>query len=155
MENTQNKPKNLISPLGAQVAKTNLTILLIAVGVLLVILCFYYWKIALPVMAAVLLTYGYFRLLYIPVYFRNARCALTGRFVILKKGVFYQKKTVMPLSRVQYCVIRQDVVQKVFGVCTVRIMMAGSAQRLRPIAMEDACRIRDAVNSFTKRKGAG
>ena len=134
--------KNLLS-------KTALRIWRLRISLALVILFFFagvlyfFFPIAAVILAAVLVfSYFFAFFVYLPMLYMNCSYTVNKKTVYIKKGVLNQKTTGIELSKVQYCKITEGPLQKLSGVCSLRLLTAGSYETLNDISLMNARRIK-------------
>lgn len=96
---------------------------------------FAFHKIAALIFGAfVIITYVILILFYFPVLYKSCRYFIGESLIEIKKGVFFRKHTQIGFPKIQYCVFMQGPIQKIFGVCSVRLLTAGSFEIMRDIS---------------------
>jgi DNA-binding XRE family transcriptional regulator/membrane protein YdbS with pleckstrin-like domain len=74
----------------------------------------------------ILLT-GFLNYWYSKVYVSKFSYEITPKFIMIKSGVFTRDRTTIPFSRVQNITISQGILDRVFGLFTVKIETAGAS----------------------------
>ncbi len=82
-------------------------------------------------------------LLYMPMLFRSCQYKVNEQNVEIQKGVLFRRKMHISFSKVQYCEIMQGPVQKLYGLCSLRLLTAGSFELMRDISLLDGHRIKN------------
>ncbi|MDD6489851.1 MAG: PH domain-containing protein [Clostridia bacterium] len=141
----QNKDSNLLSEKAVNIWRIRATILLILFsfidGALLVFL---------PIMAtilgvAALIVYLSVIFIYCPALYRVCGYAVNKNIIIIENGLFFHYHTKINFSKVQYCVISQGPVQKIYGVCSLTFLTAGSSEKIIDISVTNAQKIKISV----------
>lgn len=118
------------------------TLLLVAASFLCGVL-FVFSTVAAVVFGIVaLLLYGTSMLLYFSVFYRGYVYNFTSDFVFIKKGVLFKKEIHIQTDRIQYCVLIQGPLQRLFHLTSVLILTAGSQEFIRDITVKEAEQLR-------------
>lgn len=104
----------------------------------------------LPTMAVVLgivglIVYLSVVFIYCPLLYRVCGYSVSNKTVMIENGLFFHYQTKINFSKVQYCVISQGPVQKIYGVCSLTFLTAGSSKRIIDIPIIEAQRIKISV----------
>lgn len=81
-------------------------------------------------------------LVYLPILYSSCQYSMTDSFVAIEKGVIFRKHMQISYSRIQYCVLVQGPLQRIFGLCTVRLLTAGSFEIMRDISLINGKKIK-------------
>lgn len=92
-----------------------------------------------------LCAYIFIVLFYFPMLYRICGYSAENNVVIIHKGYFFQRHIKLYFSRVQYCVISQDPIQRFYGVCSIRFLTAGSSEIINDISVYNAQKIKISV----------
>ena len=84
-------------------------------------------------------------ILYFPIMMQSCRYFLTDSYAEIEKGVLIRKHTQIRFSSVQYCVLTQSPLQKLFGLCSVELLTAGSSEVIRDISILNGKKIKHKV----------
>lgn len=71
---------------------------------------------------------------------------ITDEKVEFKHGIYYKKKIIIPISRIQHLTIKQGPLQKKFRLATLEIYTAGSSHSIEAILMSEAECIAERLN---------
>lgn len=71
---------------------------------------------------------------------------ITDEKVEFQHGIYYKKKTIIPISRIQHLNIKQGPIQKIFGLATIEIYTAGNSHSIEAILMSEAEYIVEGLN---------
>lgn len=102
---------------------------------------------AVIISVVLLIAYGLLLFFEIPLYCRCCVCEFTREFIRLTTGFFLRRTIHIRYDTIQYCVLSQSVVQRLFHVCSVKLMMAGSVSVIRQVSLADGQQIRTMVES--------
>ncbi|MFA9398037.1 MAG: PH domain-containing protein [Clostridiaceae bacterium] len=73
---------------------------------------------------------------------------ITEERVVYNHGIYYKKKSIIPISRIQHLDISQGPIQKIFKLSSVKIYTAGMAHEIVAISTSKAEEIVDNLNKF-------
>ncbi|MBX3071314.1 MAG: PH domain-containing protein [Thermomicrobiales bacterium] len=73
------------------------------------------------------------------------RYAIRENEVEIRSGIWQQTKALIPMSRVQYVDVRQDLIDRRLGLATVMIATAGGSREIPGIAAADAEPLRNRI----------
>lgn len=79
---------------------------------------------------------------YCPILHRSYRYIINESDAEIQKGVFFRTHTQIKFSKVQYCVVSQGPLQRLFGLCSVRLLTAGSFETIRDISLRNGEKIK-------------
>lgn len=71
---------------------------------------------------------------------------ITDRFVDYTHGIFFTKRTIIPISRIQHLDIRQGPIQKRLGLANVVIFTAGQSHEIEAVLSSEAQSMVDSIN---------
>jgi len=96
------------------------------------------------------------------VIFVNRRCASWGYLerdddLLIRRGVLIKKLSVVPYGRMQFVDVTAGVVERLFGIATVRLHTAAAATdaRLPGLAVLEAARLREQLTLLGEARAAG
>lgn len=84
-------------------------------------------------------------LIYYPWLYRSTGYILGDREISITRGCFVKRKCTLRSTRVQYVVTITGPIQKIFGLCSLSFMTAGSTEILQNITIENAEKIRECL----------
>ncbi len=137
MKKIFDKPKIRVSRTAVIIWRIDLTILMIPVALVIVLIDAFFPVIAGVLGVAAVIVYAVTMIFYIPMYCRSLSYTFEKNNIVVRKGVFYKRSAVVPISSIQYCVIIQGLLQKRFKRCTVALMLAGSFILVRQISLSE------------------
>ena len=137
MKKIFDKPKIRVSRTAVIIWRIDLTILMIPVALVIVLIDAFFPVIAGVLGVAAVIVYAVTMIFYIPMYCRSLSYTFEKNNIVVRKGVFYKRSAVVPISSVQYCMIIQGLMQKRFKRCTVALMLAGSFILVRQISLSE------------------
>ena len=138
MKKIFDKPKIRVSRTAVIIWRIDLTILMIPVALVIVLIDAFFPVIAGVLGVAAVIVYAVTMIFYIPMYCRSLSYTFEkNNIIVVRKGVFYKRSAVVPISSIQYCVIIQGLMQKCFKRCTVALMLAGSFVFVRQISLSE------------------
>lgn len=73
---------------------------------------------------------------------------ITEEKVEYNHGIYYKKKSIIPISRIQHLDISQGPIQKIFKLSTVKIYTAGLEHEIEAISMDKAEEIVENLNKL-------
>lgn len=85
--------------------------------------------------------------LYLPLLYRYCGYFLEKNVISLNSGVLVHRQTKISVSKVQYCVISQNPLQRVFRLCSVRLLMSGSFENIRQISVPNAYKLKNCIEN--------
>lgn len=100
---------------------------------------------AVVIGTAALAAYVVLVVIYYPLLYKSISYTFYDNEITVTKGVIYRRKCTVPSARVQYVVMSQGPVQKVFDVCSLSFMMAGSFEILANIPSKEAENIKSEI----------
>ncbi len=135
--------KNLLSKTALNIWRVRISVALIFMFFLAGVL-FFFLPIAAFILAAVLvIAYIFAFFVYLPMLYKNCSYTVKGKTVYIQKGVLSRKTTGIELSKIQYCKITEGPLQRLGGVCSLRLLTAGSFETLNDISLLNARRIKN------------
>ena len=90
---------------------------------------------------------------YFPMLYKRCGYFFENDIISISSGVFIYHETKIPVSQIQYCVISQGVLQRFYGLCSVRLMMAGSFESVSQITLINAYRLKNLIEHSGERNG--
>lgn len=87
---------------------------------------------------------------YYPKLYKHTSFCLVGNELIIEHGFFIKRKCTLSSKRIQYIITMSDPIQRSFGVCSLSFMTAGSTQTLQNITLNDAQKIKSALEPSKK-----
>ena len=109
------------------------------------------WSVFLGI--AAIITYFLMIIFYFPTLYKKCGYFFEKDIISISSGVFEKKKKKIPVSQIQYCVISQGYLQKIYGLCSVRLMMAGSFESVSQITLINAYRLKNRIEHSGERHG--
>lgn len=85
---------------------------------------------------------------YFPMLYKNTGFWIENNRITIEHGFFIKRKYTLSSNRVQYIITIVGPIQKVFGLCTISFMTAGSTEILQNITFEDAAKIKKALGKM-------
>lgn len=92
-------------------------------------------------------------LLYFPMLYKHCGYLFENGIISINSGVFIYHRTKIPVSKIQYCVISQGPLQRIFGLCSVRLLMAGSFESVSQITLINAYRLKNYIENTGEYNG--
>ncbi len=93
----------------------------------------------------VVIAYIFVIAVYCPTLYRNTSFCIDGDRITIERGFFVKTRCTLRADRVQYIITMDGPVQRIFGLCTISFMTAGSTEILQNISHEDALKIKKAL----------
>lgn len=90
---------------------------------------------------------------YFPMLYRRCGYFFENNIISISSGVFIYHETKIPVSQIQYCIISQGVLQRIYGLCSVRLMMAGSFESVSQITLINAYRLKNQIEHSGEHNG--
>lgn len=88
--------------------------------------------------------------IYYPMLYKHTGFSLSKNSITIEQGFFVKRKCTLSSERIQYIVTMSGPIQRIFGTCSLSFMTAGSTQVLPNITLEDAEKIKTALNLSKK-----
>lgn len=85
-------------------------------------------------MTAFLLLY----LIYLPLRYRRLSFSVTSDRILLYGGVLYRSARMVPIARIQYTSLSANPFERIFGLCSLVVVMAGGRAVLPGLRRQDA-----------------
>lgn len=145
--------KNLLSEKCVYLWRLRATVLLIFLAFLDGSLFVFFPKWAVFFAIIEIILYILMILLYFPTLYKHCGYFFEDDIISISSGVFIYHQTKIPVSQIQYCVISQGVLQKIYGLCSVRLMMAGSFESVSQITLINAYRLKNQIEHSGERHG--
>lgn len=141
----QDKNLNLLSENAVKIWRIRATLLLIAAsffdGAVAV-----FWSLGAIIFGtAVIILYLLVFFVYCPMLYSVSSYSVEQKIITVDKGFFIHKHIKMNFSKIQYCVISQGPVQKIYGLCSIMLLTAGSAETIYDISVINAQKIKISV----------
>ena len=92
-------------------------------------------------------------LVYLPMLYRHCGYFYENGILSIESGVLIHHRTKIPVSRIQYCVISQGPVQRIFGLCSVRLLLAGSFESVNQITLINGYRLKNGIEASEEHHG--
>ena len=140
--------KNLISSNSINVRRIRATALLILFSFVLGGLYVFMPITSIILGIIVISVYLFFILFYFPLYYKSCSYVCENGKIIIENGCIIKSRTEIKMSEVQYCIIYSDPIQRFFGLCTIRLMMAGTFGTVREISVRNANKIKKYSQRF-------
>lgn len=121
------------------------TLFLIAAAFFCGVLLVFSTSVAVVFGIVALLIYLIFVLLYSPLLYKSYMYSFSEDQVLIQKGVLFCRNVRIRWDRVQYCVLVQGPLQRLFGVASVMILTSGSRELIRDIHVKNAEKLRKAL----------
>lgn len=80
--------------------------------------------------------------LYFPYLYKGYMYGFLSKQIFIKKGVLFHRNIHIRMDKIQYCVLIQGPLQRLFGLASVLILMAGSQEYIRDIHVKNAEKLR-------------
>ncbi len=93
----------------------------------------------------VVIAYAFVITVYCPALYRNTSFCVDGDRITIEHGFFVRTRCTLRAERVQYIITINGPVQRIFGLCSLSFMTAGSAEILQNVTHEDAEKIKKAL----------
>ncbi len=85
--------------------------------------------------------------LYFPLLYKHCGYFFENDIVSINSGVFIYHESKIQISKIQYCIISQGPVQRIFGLCSLRLLMAGSSESVSQITLINAYRLKNYIEN--------
>ena len=131
-----------ISPYAKRIWRIDCSLLLIAAAVVILFIGIYWPIISVVAGLLLLAVYVVFVVYLIPAYFHMYLCELSQNFILLRNGFFIVRTAQIRYDAIQYCILSQSILQRIFRVCSVNLMLAGSVSIIRQVSLKDGNRIK-------------
>ena len=136
---------NMLSDKAVMIWRIRATLILIIFSFLIGAI-FVFWEMLSIILGCVgLAVYFLVVFIYCPMLYRMCGYTLEKGVVTISKGYFLHKYTRLPFSKIQYCMISQGPIQKMYGVCSVFFLTAGSSEAINDISEEEAHKIKASI----------
>ena len=109
------------------------------------------WSIFLGIIAVI--AYFLMIIFYFPTLYKKCGYFFEKDIISISSGVFVYHQTKIPVSQIQYCVISQGYLQKIYGLCSVRLMLAGSFESVSQITLINAYRLKNRIEHSGEQNG--
>lgn len=157
MKKKNSSTENMISHYFVRLSRMRLSLALICLILLLLLTVYLSWISMLSGIIAglaLLILYAVTFIDLIPRYAKTYSCRMENKYVLIQQGIIMEKTIKIPYEQIQYCVISQDIFQRMFRVCSVKMLMAGSSHIVRHVPFKEGRRIRHRVEAALLRKEA-
>lgn len=145
MEKSENGSSNLLSEKAVTIWRIRATGLLVVFSFLIGAV-FVFWNILAIILGVLGLTVYFLTIFaYCPLLYKVCGYSVNNNIVTINKGYFIHRHTKISFSKIQYCVISQGPLQKLYGVCSVIFLTAGSSEIISDISITDAQKIKISV----------
>ncbi len=104
-----------------------------------------YWVISVVSVLAASLLFS-LSLRYVRRYGQSFRCVLESDGLLVARGVFWHKETLIPRTRIQHTDVQQGPIARHYGMATLKVFTAGthvSETEVEGLVHEDALALRD------------
>ncbi len=118
------------------------TLLLIAAAFLCGVLFVFSSIVAIGFCICTVMFYLILMFLYFPYLYKSYRYGFSTEQIFIQKGVLFYRNVRICMDRIQYCVLVQGPLQRLFGLASVLILTAGSREYIRDIHVRDAEKLR-------------
>ena len=85
--------------------------------------------------------------LYFPLLYKHCGYFFENDIVSINSGVFIYHESKIQISKIQYCIISQGPIQRIFGLCSLRLLMAGSFESISQITLINAYRLKNYIEN--------
>ncbi len=107
------------------------------------------WVAALPVVAVC--GFAFLSVAVVPeLRWRRWRYELREEEIDLKRGILWQRRTLVPLSRVQHVDTKSGPLQRRFGLATVEVYTAAGPEEIPELALPVAMEVRDRISELSR-----
>lgn len=111
----------------------------------------------LPLTAIILSILGISVYLFIIIYYFPRLCKSSlylcrSDEIIIKKGIIIRKNIRVAFSQIQYVVLSEGIIERIFSLCSIRVFMAGGAEVLWEISKKDAYAFKELTENYSIRK---
>lgn len=79
---------------------------------------------------------------------------ITDQYVDYSHGIFFTRRTILPISRIQHLDIRQGPLQKAFKLASVVLFTAGQGHEIEAVPASEAQGIVDSINLQISKEAA-
>lgn len=97
-----------------------------------------------------ILAYVFVIIIYYPLLYKNTSFSVAEDEITIEHGFFVKRKCTLHSNRVQYIITIDGPIQRIFGLCSLSFMTAGSTEVLQNISPEDAEKIKRALSKSEK-----
>ncbi len=136
------------SPYAETIWRVDLSLFIILLIIPVIAICFASPLIGGVIGVILLVVYPIMMRYIIPAYVRSCSCRLTKDCIEIRRGVFFYHSVQISFSSLQYCVLSQDVIQRVFQSCSIGLRMAGASAAIRHIPLENGRKIKAIIDSI-------
>ena len=84
---------------------------------------------------------------YFPLLYKHSGYFFENDIVSVNTGVFIYHESKIQVSKIQYCIILQGPIQRIFGLCSLRLLMAGSFESVSQITLINAYRLKNYIEN--------
>lgn len=145
MKNNSTDKKEFFSNHGVLVFVADISLIFIAVMAVICIISYFSLIVGISLGALFIAAYFIAVFYYIPLYYRTLSYSADNNSITIKKGLFFRRNIRIAFNDIQYCIISQGIIQKLFKSCSVYIMLTGSFTVISNISLEDA----ETINEMT------
>ena len=113
----------------------------LAIGILLALLCSYFYfelKPFLIVLLIIAILFVLFTFLYLPLYFKSCKIRRTRDAVIIRSGVIFKNSHILPFSRLIYTQTVTSPVARLMGLKAITLKAARKSLLVPELSCEDA-----------------
>lgn len=142
--------KQKISEKAIIVWRIRATLILFGAAFILGALFVFFPIMSLILAIAVIVVYILTVIIYYPLLYKRTSFSLNKNSITIEQGFFVKRKCTISSERIQYIVTVSGSIQRIFGVCSLSFMTAGSTQILQNITPEDAEKIKITLSSSKK-----
>ena len=144
-EHDKHEALNMLPAKAVMVWRIRATLLLIVFS-FLVGAIFVFWETLSIILGTIgLIIYFLTVFVYCPILYRIYGYEVENGVITISKGYFLNRYTRLPFSKIQYCVISQGPVQKLYGLCSVVFLTAGSSEAISDIPEQEAHKIKASI----------
>ncbi len=147
MENNSPQIKEFVSSRGVLVTATDISLIFIAVMCIICVVSYFFPYTGITFGAVSLVLYFLSVFLFVPLYYSNLSYSADKNSINIKNGFFIHRYTRITLNDIQYCIISQGLIQKIFRCYSVYIMLTGSFTIISNISLDDANMINELAST--------
>lgn len=112
---------------------------------------FPFWAIIFGILG--IISYIILIVFYLPLLYHHCGYFFEHNILSINSGVIIYHRTKIPVSKIQYCVISQGPIQRIFGLCSLRVLMAGSFESVSQITLINAYRLKNDIENPAVKQG--
>ena len=138
MKENDTKKKELRSLHGVLVTATDISLIFVAAAAVDCVLAYFLPIIGITTGAILLFAYLLTVFILVPLYYNDLLYSVDVCNINVRRGLFIHRYIRIAIADIQYCIISQGIIQKLYGTYSVYIMLTGSFTIISNISLENA-----------------